>query len=95
MTQKLKDALELERAWDDKQAARRLAEIEPQFDDLKAENERLRAVLERSITKHKAYVGICNGDKELVDAIIPMIEKALKCGADEKKGGSGYDAKNV
>lgn len=48
------------------------------IDALKSENERLREVLERSLIKHKAYVGICEGDKELVTAIIPMIEEALK-----------------
>lgn len=36
-----------------------------------------RALL-RAGRKLEAYVGVCNGDKELTDSIIPMVNEALK-----------------
>lgn len=42
------------------------------------QNQKMREAIERSLIKHKAYVGICEGDKELNQAIIPMLEQTLK-----------------
>lgn len=33
--------------------------------------------LNRALMKLNAYVGVCNGDKELTGAIIPMVEAAI------------------
>jgi hypothetical protein len=66
----LKDAYEL--AYD---VARH--DMEVQFAKAEAENERLRQALRRAERKLTAYVGVCNGDKELTDAVLPMVRAVL------------------
>jgi len=40
--------------------------------------DKMAEALKRSEIKHKAYIGICDGDKELNEAIIPVIREALE-----------------
>jgi hypothetical protein len=42
-----------------------------------AENTRLREALIRAERKLRAYVGVCKGDKELTDTVLPMAKAAL------------------
>jgi chromosome segregation ATPase len=37
----------------------------------------LREPLERAEQKLKAYVGVCTGDKELTEAVLPMVGRAI------------------
>lgn len=48
-----------------------------------AENRRLREALERAERKLTAYVGVCAGDKELTDAVLPMARAALAAAPDD------------
>jgi hypothetical protein len=41
----------------------------------------VRTVLERAERKLSAYVGVCKGDKELTDTVIPMVRAALAVAA--------------
>jgi hypothetical protein len=61
--------------------------------------ERMRSALERAERKLLAYVGVCNGDKELTDTVLPMVRAALSQPAraaqataiiDLKHGGRDY-----
>lgn len=58
-----------------------LAEPEPLFASPpkpdKGVVEALREALIRAERKLTAYVGVCNGDKELTDAVLPMCREAL------------------
>jgi hypothetical protein len=56
-------------------------EIEKASDDRitepEAERDRLREALIRAERKLSAYVGVCKGDKELTDTVLPMAHAAL------------------
>lgn len=47
------------------------------YDTALARNAELRAALERAERKLSAYVGFCDGDKELTGTVLPMARKAL------------------
>ena len=40
-------------------------------------DEKMREALERAERKLAAYVGVCKGDKELTDVVLPMVRAAL------------------
>ncbi len=40
--------------------------------------EQMKQALERAERKLSAYVGVCAGDKELTDAVLPMVRQAIK-----------------
>jgi hypothetical protein len=46
------------------------------------QGEEMRAAATKALRKLKAYVGICSGDKELVQSIIPSLEEALSTPAE-------------
>lgn len=46
--------------------------------ELQQHVEKLVEAAQRSLIKHQAYVGVCNDDKELTNAILPMLKEALK-----------------
>lgn len=53
---------------------------------LREEKALLAEVLQRAERKLSAYVGVCSGDKELTDAVLPMCRAALA-----KVGGADHD----
>lgn len=67
------DRLKLEPGWLDKAMAdaRSYVRIREAASDLYS-------ALERAERKLQAYVGVCKGDKELTETILPMARAALK-----------------
>jgi hypothetical protein len=53
------------------------ADTIPPAQDQQAEIDRLREALVRAERKLSAYVGVCKGDKELIDTVLPMARAAL------------------
>ena len=47
------------------------------LEDAKADILQLHGALERAERKLTAYVGVCSGDKELTDTVLPMARTAL------------------
>lgn len=47
------------------------------FSELRAQRDELLTALERAERKLSAYVGVCTGDKELTDAVLPMARAAI------------------
>lgn len=50
------------------------------IEQLEAERDELMAALVRAERKLSAYVGVCKGDKELTDAVLPMARAAIAKG---------------
>ena len=51
--------------------------LHKELDALKADNAELLEALKLSKRKLSAYIGVCDGDKELTEAIIPLANKAI------------------
>jgi len=49
-----------------------------EYEKLKVENKQLLEALKRAERKLRAYVGVCDGDKELTDTILPMCQKLVE-----------------
>jgi transcriptional regulator GlxA family with amidase domain len=54
-----------------------MLEQQHQIAQLTAERDELLAALTRAERKLTAYVGVCTGDKELTDAVLPMARGAI------------------
>lgn len=88
----IKDGIVVSTRWDHEANARRLVacwnacedvpielleEHTAPFSELRAQRDELLAALERAERKLSAYVGVCTGDKELTDAVLPMARAAI------------------
>lgn len=55
----------------------KVRELELQLAASEADRLRLRDAMVRAERKLSAYVGVCKGDKELTEAVLPMCQEAL------------------
>ena len=66
-------AFQIGRWW----AERPWGELARKRDEAMAQRDELLAALQRAERKLSAYVGVCDGDKELTGAVLPMARAAI------------------